>query len=55
MRRLVVSFLVVLGVTGLWPGVETALGAPSASGDFNGDGRADLAVGDPSEDVGTAN
>jgi FG-GAP repeat len=52
MRRLFLSCLVALGVA-LWPGAQAALAAPSALGDFNGDGRADLVVGVPYEDVGT--
>lgn len=34
-----------------WGTADVALSAPAASGDFNGDGTADLAVGVPDEDV----
>jgi hypothetical protein len=35
--------------------VDDAFGLALAAGDFNGDGRDDLAVGVPSEDIGTVN
>lgn len=44
--------------TGNVPGAAEAgdrMGAALASGDYNGDGHADLAVGVPSEDLGAAN
>jgi hypothetical protein len=60
MRRLAGAFVVVL-VVGMSPDVsglaESATAAEAAAGslqaDFNGDGFADLAVGVPSEDVGS--
>jgi hypothetical protein len=52
-RAIFLSWLVGLGFVILWPGAQaTALGA--VRGDFNGDGRDDLAVGVPSEGVGSA-
>jgi hypothetical protein len=53
MRRCFVC-LVALGAVALGPGAATVFAAaPSALGDFNGDGRADLAVGATGDRVGT--
>jgi hypothetical protein len=54
MRRLVLLFLLAVGVAALQPGAAQASGplGSEASGDFSGDGREDLAVGVPFEDVG---
>ena len=43
---LVIAGLMALAVPSI------ARGAPSATGDFNGDGRSDLAVGAPMDSVG---
>jgi hypothetical protein len=51
MHRLLLIVLLALGVATVWPGAQAALAATSA--DFNGDGRGDVAVGVPNEDVGT--
>src|SRR5256885_154011 len=52
-RRLLLPGLVGRGLLALWPGAQpAALGA--VRGDFNGDGRGDLAVGVPSESLGSA-
>jgi FG-GAP repeat len=51
MRRMLVGWFVALGFLSVWPATVVAQGAPAASGDFNGDGVADLAVGVPSEDT----
>ena len=52
MRRGLLTCLVATGLACLWLGAPaTALGAVRA--DFNGDGRDDLAVGAPNEDVGS--
>src|SRR3954451_20784546 len=52
-RRLFLCWLLGLGFVCLWPGAQgAALGA--VGGDFNGDGRGDLAVGVPSEGLGAA-
>jgi FG-GAP repeat len=52
MRRGVFTCFAVMGLACLWLGAPaTALGAIRA--DFNGDGRDDLAVGAPNEDIGS--
>ena len=52
MRRGLLNCLVAMGIACLWLGAPaTAPGAVRA--DFNGDGRDDLAVGAPNEDIGT--
>jgi hypothetical protein len=43
------------GALGIDPEPGARLGASLASGDFDGDGYADLAIGDPEQDLGLAN
>jgi hypothetical protein len=49
-RRFFLLWVVALGFPCVWPAADAALGQ-TAVGDFNGDGRADLAVGVDFEDV----
>jgi FG-GAP repeat protein len=55
MRRSVFVSLLALVLASLWPGAQAALAASNALGDFNGDGRSDLAVAVPQEDVAGVN
>jgi hypothetical protein len=51
MRTAVAGLVVAVGLVFGWPSVANAA---SVSGDFNGDGYADLAIGVPNEDVGVS-